>query len=327
MKAVGYPRFLFMKYNILINQAAAVKLNLKLDYLDLAIFDCVAGVLNRPEFPSLSIPSKGMIFKWVSTRIILQDLPLLGLKERAIRSRIDKLVDAGLLIKHVDINDGNKPYYTQGKNFSKMFVANNTTRQDDADPRQENADTTRQDDADPRNTDADNYNNNNNTKDNNITNYNNGNENKFSPAPPRTEQRKFSKDNGLTPWNLNVRQSAIDKIDAAFEQLIFPYEDAEFKRLFYILCCSPKWRAKTIHAFQMSLNKLQNYDRDFSAKLIEDSIAGGWQGLVFGDTDKKYQDYLKTKKGGISIGSGVTYNPMSEQERQEYMDFLKMMDE
>ena len=144
----------------------------------------------------------------------------------------------------------------------------------------------------------------------------------FSPVPARTKPR-FSKENALTPAILNVRQSTIDKIDDAFEKLVFPFDDVEVKRLFFVLCCSPKWRSKTIHALQMSLNKVQNYDRDFTLKLIEDSIAGGWQGLVFENTDRKYQDYLKTKKEAISFGK-TTYNIMSEQERKEAAEFLNM---
>ena len=149
-------------------------------------------------------------------------------------------------------------------------------------------------------------------------------ENEFSPASPRSTKIKFSRENGLTPADLNVRQSTIDKIDAAFEQLVFPIDDAEIKKLFFVLCCSPKWRGKTVHALQMSLNKTQNYDRDFTIKLIEDSIAGGWQGLVFEDTDKKYQNYLKSKKGGIDLGGGVTFTKMSDEERKDAEWYLNL---
>ena len=145
----------------------------------------------------------------------------------------------------------------------------------------------------------------------------------FSPASPRSTKIKFSRENGLTPANLNVRQSTIDKIDSAFEQLIFPIDDLEIKRLYFILCCSPKWRNKTVHAMQMSLNKVQNYDKEFTKKLIEDSIAGGWQGLVFEDTDKKYQNYLRSR-GSVSLGGKTTFKPMSEEERKEAMEYLNM---
>ena len=145
----------------------------------------------------------------------------------------------------------------------------------------------------------------------------------FSPTSPRSTKIKFSRENGLTPANLNVRQSTIDKIDSAFEQLIFPIDDLEIKRLYFVLCCSPKWRNKTVHAMQMSLNKVQNYDKEFTKKLIEDSIAGGWQGLVFEDTDKKYQNYLRSR-GSVALGGKTTFKPMSEEERKEAMEYLNM---
>ena len=153
---------------------------------------------------------------------------------------------------------------------------------------------------------------------------NDGAKTDFSPASPRSTKIKFSRENGLTPENLNVRQSTIDKIDSAFEQLIFPIDDLEIKRLYFVLCCSPKWRNKTVHAMQMSLNKVQNYDKEFTKKLIEDSIAGGWQGLVFEDTDKKYQNYLKSKKGGIDLGGGVTFTKMSDEERKDAEWYLNL---
>ena len=143
-----------MKYNIIINQEAAIRLNLDVDYLDLAIFDCVSNILNCPEFPSLLIPSTGRTFKWISTKLILKELPLLGLKERAIRTRLDKLETSKLLLKYVDTRDGNKPYYAQGANFSAMFRTDADPRNLDADPRNLDADP-RNLDADPRNLDAD----------------------------------------------------------------------------------------------------------------------------------------------------------------------------
>lgn len=151
---------------------------------------------------------------------------------------------------------------------------------------------------------------------------NNNRENEFS-HPAIQPENKFSKIHGLSKENLNVKQSTIDKIDKAFEQLIFPVEDEEVKKMYFVLCCSPKWRNKTIHALQMSLNKVQNYDRDFILKLIEDSIAGGWQGLVFENTDAKYQDYIRRKK----LSGGPILRQMSDEERKGAMEYLKMAEE
>lgn len=318
-----------MKYDIKINQRAVIEQGLDLDFIDMAIFDCIACIFNCPEFPSITIPSEGNIFKWISTKKIMEELPLLKIGDKAIKLRIDKLVDCGLLIKYVWKEDGNKPYYAQGKLFSSMFridrneydgVGIKTTK--GLEPERPRGWNLNDQGVGIKTT---NYNNtNNNSINNNYTKNNEESENEFSPEPARTEKRRFSKENGLTPGNLNVRQSTIDKIDAAFEQLVFPIDDVEIKKLFFVLCCSPKWRGKTVHALQMSLNKVQNYDRDFTIKLIEDSIAGGWQGLVFENTDRKYQDYLKAKKGGISWGGGTTFTKMSDEERKEALEYLNL---
>ena len=310
------------KYNISINQEAVISLGLDLDIIDLAIFDCIAGMLNSARFPYVTIPSEGRIFKWISTKAILSDLPLLKIGEKAVKTRVDKLVNCGLLIKYIWKEDGNKPYYTQGELFDSVFykswnenegVGISTTKLGIQNGQGVGISTT-----------------NNHITNNQLTNNSTGNhftndmgvcdENHSTHADARY---RFSKENGLTTKNLNVRQSTIDKIDAAFEQLVFPIDDAEIKKLYFVLCCSPKWRDKTIHALQMSLNKVQNYDRDFTIKLIEDSIAGGWQGLVFEDTDKKYQNYLRSR-GSVSLGGKTTFKPMSEEERKEAMEYLNM---
>lgn len=314
-----------MKYDIKINQRAVIEQGLDLDFIDMAIFDCIACIFNCPEFPSITIPSEGNIFKWISTRKILEELPLLKIGEKAIKLRIDKLIDCGLIIKYIWKEDGNKPYYTQGKLFSSMFRMDRN-EYDGVGIKKDKGRNQNDQGVGIKTTNYNNTNNNitNNSTNENYTRYKGESENLFSPELSRTEKRRFSKENGLTPGNLNVRQSTIDKIDAAFEQLVFPIDDAEIKKLFFVLCCSPKWRGKTVHALQMSLNKTQNYDRDFTIKLIEDSIAGGWQGLVFEDTDKKYQNYLKVKKGGIDLGGGVTFTKISDEERKDAEWYLNL---
>lgn len=139
----------------------------------------------------------------------------------------------------------------------------------------------------------------------------------------QSSNKRISRSLGLNKENLNVKQSTIDKIDKAFEQLVFPFEDDEVKRLYFVLCCSPKWRNKTLNALQMSLNKVQMYDKEFVKKLIEDSIAGGWQGLVFENTDAKYQDYIRRNR----LSGGPVLRQMSESEKADAMEYLKMVEE
>ena len=148
-------------------------------------------------------------------------------------------------------------------------------------------------------------------------------ENGFSSPNPDSETGKFSKEFGLTPEDLNVNPATVNKIDAAFRKLVFPFDDTEIKRLFFILCCQPKWKTKTLHALQMSLNKLQNYDSGFAKKLIEDCIAGGWQGLVFEDTDKKYEAWVKS--GGDTGVDKFGFKKMTPEQLAEHDYWDKFM--
>lgn len=71
----------------------------------------------------------------------------------------------------------------------------------------------------------------------------------------------------------------------------------------------------------MSLNKLQRYDKAFSLKLIETCIAGGWQGLVFEDTDDKYREYMKNR----SINqSGPSFKKIDDNEKKDALNYMEM---
>lgn len=39
------------------------------------------------------------------------------------------------------------------------------------------------------------------------------------------------------------------------------------------------------------------YDEEFALALVEKSISGDYQGVVFADTDNHYQKYLNSKNG------------------------------
>ena len=314
MKAVEYPHFFIMNYYITIDQEFAVA-----NGLTLTEVNCLAACFTL-QLWSKKFNVEGETWFWYSEDKMVEEFPLLfGLPKRVYKN-LKILADKGFIElsnigrkKVLRITDKCSEW---GRPKTKHQTENGLHQTENGLHQTENGLHQTENGLHDYNIIDNNIN------DNNTTDKD-GAKTDFSPEPARTEKRRFSKENGLTPGNLNVRQSTIDKIDAAFEQLVFPIDDAEIKKLFFVLCCSPKWRGKTVHALQMSLNKVQNYDRDFTIKLIEDSIAGGWQGLVFENTDRKYQDYLKAKKGGISFGK-TTFNVMSEQERKEALEYLNM---
>ena len=306
-----------MRYTINIDQEFAVMYDMTLTEVS-----CLAACFTLPTW-SESYYIENKTWYWYSEEKMLEEFPLLFGVAKRVYKNLKILADKGFILLS---NIGRKKILCFTEKCVEWNRPKTEIKTENGLPKTENG-LPKTENGLPKTENGlyiydDNNTTDKGTKDDNTTDKD-GAKTDFSPEPARTEKRRFSKENGLTPGNLNVRQSTIDKIDAAFEQLVFPIDDLEIKRLYFVLCCSPKWRNKTVHAMQMSLNKVQNYDKEFTKKLIEDSIAGGWQGLVFEDTDKKYQNYLRSR-GSVSLGGKTTFKPMSEEERKEAMEYLNM---
>lgn len=63
------------------------------------------------------------------------------------------------------------------------------------------------------------------------------------------------------------------------KDLNFPFLDLEFKQVWDILVTQPKWKKKTPAALQATLNKLSKYSILDAIEMMNNSIAGGWQGV------------------------------------------------
>ncbi len=75
------------------------------------------------------------------------------------------------------------------------------------------------------------------------------------------------------------------------ETLQFPFSSAEFMKSWNELAAMPKWKKKPPSSLQKSLNKLAKYNEKFAVMLIDNAIAGNYQGVVFDDTDKKFMEW------------------------------------
>lgn len=62
-------------------------------------------------------------------------------------------------------------------------------------------------------------------------------------------------------------------------ELVYPFDSEKFKTVWSVLISEPKWRKKTKTALQASLMKLSKHTEEDAIQMIENSIAGGWQGL------------------------------------------------
>ena len=92
------------------------------------------------------------------------------------------------------------------------------------------------------------------------------------------------------------KKETIKKTKEEKATLTLPFSSQKFIDLWNALCEEKEWKKKTRNALQLALNKLGKYHEDFAIELIEKTIAGGWKGVVFDDTDAKYQEWKSARQ-------------------------------
>ena len=78
--------------------------------------------------------------------------------------------------------------------------------------------------------------------------------------------------------------------------LILPFASDKFRETWEALCEEKNWKGKTQKALQLTLNKLGRYEEAFAVELMEKTIENGWKGVVFADTDAKYQEWMSARQ-------------------------------
>lgn len=277
-----------MKYNININQYAAVTHGLDLDIIDLAIFDFIKDFVNSNRCNKMQTP-EGVYF-WVSHRIVMDEMPLLRIKtSQGLLKRIDNLINAGLLKRHPNCKQYKQTLYCFGDNYELAVFSRRETEVTDY--QQKLIVTTNRSCESTTNKSCEYYNNNidNNIRDNNI----------IQSDISYTENPYIRKEDMLP----SQQEKKIADTDSA---LIYPFESEQGRKVWEILRRTEKWRKKTAHALQLSLHKLAEYPEEFRVKLMEDAIEGNWQGVVFDGTPDAFQKWQK--------------NNMSKKQEQEFID-------
>lgn len=98
--------------------------------------------------------------------------------------------------------------------------------------------------------------------------------------------------NNTTPYSDNKKHKEKPTLS-------LPFSSQKFIDTWNALCEEKEWKKKTRNALQLALNKLAKYHEDFAIELIEKTIAGGWKGVVFDDTDAKYQEWKSARQQKI----------------------------
>ena len=106
-----------MKYIININQEAALNSGLKLDFNDLAILDVINSFWEKAVVRQCSDGE----FRWISTDLIMQELPLINFKKAWFRERISLFISKGILKKSQDCQQKSASLYAKGALFDTLL--------------------------------------------------------------------------------------------------------------------------------------------------------------------------------------------------------------
>lgn len=107
-----------MKFNITINQKAAVEMGINVDFIDLAIMDYVSALLQSSKCSRIINNEKE--YGWADPKHIIEDMPLLGITTpKGINVRLEKLIEAGLLVRCPDNVSLRKTYLRVGERYDE----------------------------------------------------------------------------------------------------------------------------------------------------------------------------------------------------------------
>lgn len=98
----------------------------------------------------------------------------------------------------------------------------------------------------------------------------------------------------IAPNNKTINDNK--KIVKAPAPLILPFSSDKFRMTWEALCEEKEWKKKSDNALRLTLKKLGKYDEAFAIELMERAIEGGWRGVVFQDTDAKYQEWNSARQ-------------------------------
>ena len=96
--------------------------------------------------------------------------------------------------------------------------------------------------------------------------------------------------------NNKLPSSDNKKISKATATLDLPFSSDKFRDVWEMLCEEKEWKKKTKNALRLALKDLGKYDEEFAIELMEKTIKNGWRGVVFADTDAKYQEWKSARQ-------------------------------
>ena len=132
---------------------------------------------------------------------------------------------------------------------------------------------------------------------NNKNNKTNSKRKKREKNSPKNDLINFSMDESKES-SLGSKKRKRKKIGPKKEkdfQQSLPFLSGKFTEAWNLLLQMPKWKGKQPQSLQLALRKLSRYDEEFATHLVESAIEKNWQGVVYPDTDAKYEQWKQKK--------------------------------
>ena len=104
------------------------------------------------------------------------------------------------------------------------------------------------------------------------------------------EKQRESNEGNSSQYDDKRRETDTNEVED--DPLILPFDTKEFRDTWNELIKQPKWRNKPKSALAKALKQLSQYGPEYSVELMENAIAGNYQGVVFSDTPARYTQWL-----------------------------------
>lgn len=153
-----------------------------------------------------------------------------------------------------------------------------------------------------------------NNNDNNDNNENNENKKKNPPLSPQGENLVAGDFEKNPAKGKPIQKKTVEKKSVDLSKFNYPFSSEKFIKTWEEWMKMKKQTKKEFSAHEKNLKRLGQYDEDFATWLVENAIAGDYQGCIFPDTATVYAKWLKNKQDG-----GENFN-----KKMSFTDFQNM---
>ncbi len=261
-----------MNYHISINQRAALALGLSL--IEAVIADAFRGMLSSPKIEEKIHGNTS--YKWVAVQKLIDDLPLLDLKPRAMAGYIASLEAKGVIQRCPENQKLGKGFFKAGQNFDALFN-DDTYAKNCIPPMQKIA-----------------YNPNTNNPDTNNSLFFSENQNSQNEIPSYLEQSRAKV--------MEAKNTPVNPIES-YKQTPMPNGLEGAKEAFCMWLDDQGERGKKVTRQQCEVNLkilLGCEDLAHAIESIKDAITGGWSKFYVSERKKPQSQQNGPQRGGYA---------------------------